>query len=90
MDFMFISGATPIKKDEFKLNVMIFLRKSNIAIRTIKNFLISYELRRQLEEDFKIIANRAHQHASLLCAADGPLVRFRKWYDQFFSPIEKS
>ncbi|MBS0648399.1 MAG: aromatic ring-hydroxylating dioxygenase subunit alpha [Verrucomicrobia bacterium] len=89
MDFMFLSGATPIKKDEFKLNVMIFLRKSNIASRAIKNLLISYELKRQLEEDFKIIANRAQQHASLFCAADGSLVRFRKWYEQFFSPMEE-
>jgi phenylpropionate dioxygenase-like ring-hydroxylating dioxygenase large terminal subunit len=46
--------------------------------------VVGPEIKRQLEQDFQIWANKAYLTQPLLAASDGPILAYRKWYSQFY------
>jgi hypothetical protein len=46
--------------------------------------IVGPEVKRQLEQDFAIWANKAYLARPMLAASDGPILGYRKWYSQFY------
>ena len=46
--------------------------------------IVGPEVKRQLEQDFAIWANKAYLTRPMLAASDGPILKYRKWYSQFY------
>jgi nitrite reductase/ring-hydroxylating ferredoxin subunit len=46
--------------------------------------IVGPEIKRQLEQDFAIWANKAYLAQPMLAASDGPILKYRKWYSQFY------
>jgi phenylpropionate dioxygenase-like ring-hydroxylating dioxygenase large terminal subunit len=46
--------------------------------------VVGPEVKRQLEQDFAIWANKAYLPNPMLAASDGPILTYRKWYSQFY------
>jgi hypothetical protein len=46
--------------------------------------IVGPEVKRQLEQDFLIWANKAYLAKPMLAASDGPILTYRKWYSQFY------
>ena len=46
--------------------------------------IVGPEIKRQLEQDFVIWANKAYLPQPMLAASDGPILTYRKWYSQFY------
>jgi hypothetical protein len=42
------------------------------------------EIKRQLEQDVVIWEKKAYYPQPLLAASDGPILKYRKWYSQFY------
>lgn len=46
--------------------------------------VVGPEVKRQLEQDFAIWTNKAYLANPMLAASDGPILKYRKWYSQFY------
>ena len=42
------------------------------------------EIRRQLEQDVVIWEKKAYMDRPMLAASDGPILKYRQWYRQFY------
>ncbi len=49
--------------------------------------VIGPEIKRIMEQDFEIWANKAYLARPMLAASDGPILAYRKWYGQFYPEV---
>ena len=47
-------------------------------------------LTRGFLEDVEIWENKTYREVPLLCADDGPIMKLRKWYTQFYAPFPEA
>lgn len=80
---------TPIDEESLQIRVMYRIvppKDNQVPLGILKQIfgVVGPEIKRQLEQDFAIWANKAYLPRPMLAASDGPIVKYRKWYSQFY------
>ncbi|MDE0882587.1 MAG: 3-ketosteroid-9-alpha-hydroxylase, partial [Myxococcota bacterium] len=84
---MLINAHTMIDEQTLDLRFGVRLKTSKNAEKT-KRIAAAYieNLTQGFLEDVAIWENKTYREVPLLCADDGPIMKLRKWYAQFFAP----
>jgi len=80
---------TPIDDEWLQIRVMYRIvppKDNQVPAPMLKQIfdVVGPEIKRQLEQDFAIWANKAYIARPMLAASDGPILTYRKWYSQFY------
>ena len=83
-----VNAHTMVDKDCLDLRFAVSLRGdaddaqvAALADRYIANLTAGFL------EDVAIWENKTYRAAPVLCADDGPIIKLRRWYEQFFAPF---
>jgi 3-ketosteroid 9alpha-monooxygenase subunit A len=84
---------TPIDENNLDLRIGIMLRLIEGGDRAkteryLKLYLENVKL--GFEDDLKIWEHKVYRDPPLLCEGDGPIMRMRRWYRQFYAPRGES
>jgi 3-ketosteroid 9alpha-monooxygenase subunit A len=84
-----INAHTMIDQDTLHLRFAVSLKHGGDLKKTEK-FLEQYieNLREGFFQDVRIWENKAFRDRPILCDGDGAIMRLRKWYRQFYQPME--
>ena len=79
------SFATPITRDRFHLRT-VFLqpKKQSGGNREIAAMHIEHVMA-NIDEDTRIWDYKIYQEKPTLCDGDGPIMKYRKWFKQFYA-----
>jgi len=82
-----INSHTPIDEKNLKLRFAVAVKRSD-AKKLGEGFLDQYikNLRDGFFQDIRIWEHMKFRDAPVLCDGDGPLMKLRKWYSQFYLP----
>lgn len=85
LDCIIQIGSTPIdeKYTQVTQTVMFLKRGSNPILRRLS----VWGIRQTAREDYPVWANKIYRERPVLCDNDGPIMDFRKWCKQFYSPM---
>jgi phenylpropionate dioxygenase-like ring-hydroxylating dioxygenase large terminal subunit len=87
---LLVSAVTPVEKDEVR--VRFFFTQPRAQTEGVSAFMAQgfiHEVCRQLDQD-KVIWDRQHYlDKPVICDGDGPVLRFRQWYRQFYAEWSK-
>lgn len=85
-----INANTMIDKDNMTLRFGVMLKKGKDARQT-EAFQRQYidNLSKGFQEDVDIWLEKRFVEKPILCDGDGPIMRLRKWYAQFYTPREQ-
>jgi len=89
IDACFVAASTPIDFETTEVTHSYSIRKlgedteSRARTQRVGDALIR-DLVKQVEEDLVILDRKIFQPQPRLCAADGPILQFRKWAQQFY------
>jgi 3-ketosteroid 9alpha-monooxygenase subunit A len=84
---------TPVDENNLDLRIGIMLRlvpggDREKTERYLKLYLENVKL--GFEDDLKIWEHKVYRDPPLLCDGDGPIMRMRRWYRQFYAPRGES
>ena len=86
LDIIIHVSVTPIDSNYVKQHFTIAINKNaNPLLRLLLTPIFLYTIRKQFEEDIAIFENRIIPEKLLICDGDALIVRYRKWYSQFYS-----
>ena len=79
-------GQTPVDETHTRLSFSILTRARDRSEPEVAAALRRYidDNVRTLEQDFPIWENKIYREHPLLCEADGPILKFRRWAAQFY------
>ncbi|MEO1271577.1 MAG: Rieske 2Fe-2S domain-containing protein [Myxococcota bacterium] len=82
-----VNAHTPIDENSLDLRFAVSLKIMGNAEKT-RTFAQMYcdNLRNGFHEDIDIWENKLYRDTPVLCAGDGPIIKLRTWYQQFFQP----
>ncbi|XP_060085283.1 probable 3-ketosteroid-9-alpha-monooxygenase, oxygenase component [Ylistrum balloti] len=91
MEARLINANTMIDTNKMILRFGVMLKKGNDLRQTVA-FQKGYieNLSKGFQEDVDIWLEKKFVEKPILCDGDGPLMRLRKWYSQFFVPREET
>lgn len=92
VDAMLVATSTPIDEDSTQVRFNFTVRKFDDAktTSTVAKAFVG-EINKQIQEDQPIWENKTFLPVPALADTDGPIVKFRKWYSQFYAePYEVS
>ncbi len=76
---------TPIDEQYLDIRLSIFFKKSNNPFRDmLVSLLLPRDIRRDFAKDIPIWENKAYLPRPLLCGGDGPIMKIRRWAQQFY------
>ena len=83
---VFQIGQTPVDETHTRLSFSILTRARDRSEPEVAAALRRYidDNVRTLEQDFPIWENKCYRERPLLCEADGPILKFRRWAAQFY------
>jgi phenylpropionate dioxygenase-like ring-hydroxylating dioxygenase large terminal subunit len=83
---LLVAAVTPVEKDEVRVRFCFTQPKGQVeglSAMAARGFIA--EVCRQLDQD-KVIWDRQHYLSRpVVCDGDGPILRFRQWYRQFYA-----
>ena len=87
---IFQIGQTPVDAETTRLSFSVLTRDRDRSDPEAAAALGRYvaDNVRTLEQDFPIWENKLYREHPLLCDADGPIHKFRRWAAQFYEPAE--
>ena len=87
LDSRLVNAHTMVDEDSLVLHFGVMLRKGKDPRQTeefskgyIENLTVGFH------EDIDIWQGKLYRDTPLLCANDGPIMKLRKWYAQFYAP----
>ena len=80
-----LQALTPVEPYHMRLETTAFC-SPNAGNLTLANRLALLAYAENVERDVLIWGKKKYLMAPALVRGDGPIVRFRKWYAQFYSP----
>ena len=85
-----INAHTPIDEGSLHLRFAVSLKIIGDNTEKTEKFAQFYSnnLRDGFHEDIEIWENKLYRETPVLCAGDGPIIKLRSWYQQFFQPPE--
>jgi 3-ketosteroid 9alpha-monooxygenase subunit A len=81
-EIRFITAVVPIERETVTLELSFSARLGGIDSPDMSLALID-EVIRQVDQDVVIWNNKAHWPEPMLAPGDGPIMRFRRWTEQF-------
>ncbi|MGZ8753529.1 MAG: Rieske 2Fe-2S domain-containing protein [Acidimicrobiia bacterium] len=86
VDAMLVATSTPIDENSTQVRFNFTVRKFDDAktTSTVAKAFVG-EINKQIQEDQPIWENKTFLPVPALADTDGPIVRFRKWYSQFYA-----
>lgn len=80
-----MGSMVPITKDKILLR-FAFTKPSDISeqFNMLTDFLIE-EIVRQVKHDIPIWQNKIYRENPILCDGDGPIAKYRRWFEQFYA-----
>ena len=84
-DTFLMSFTTPIDRDHTHMRFVFYKKKKNGKVPEggVADAIIA-DIIKQFEEDMPIWEEKCYVEQPLLCAKDGPISKFRRWYSQFY------
>jgi phenylpropionate dioxygenase-like ring-hydroxylating dioxygenase large terminal subunit len=85
-DTLLVAAVTPVEKDEVRVRFCFTQpkeQKDALATMVAQGFI--HEVCRQLDQDKVIWDRQRYMERPIVCDGDGPILRFRKWYSQFYA-----
>ena len=83
---LLVAAVTPVEKDEVRVRFCFTQPKkqaTDLATMVAQGFI--HEVCRQLDQDKVIWDRQRYLARPVICDGDGPILRFRKWYSQFYA-----
>jgi 3-ketosteroid 9alpha-monooxygenase subunit A len=86
VDALNIATTTPIDRDHTQVRFNFTVRKfdDERMTSTVADAFVK-EINKQVQEDTPIWENKAFLPVPALADTDGPIIKFRKWYSQFYA-----
>jgi len=78
---------TPTSMTATKIQVQLsvsFKKTKNPILNSLLRLFLPWEVKRDYERDIPIWENKITHQYPMLCHADGPIIQFRTWSQQFF------
>ena len=89
MDSVLVNAHTPVDDKSFDLRFGMMLRKVASDDKMAKYAdMYNDNLRIGFHEDISIWENKLYREVPVLCDKDGPIMKLRKWYAQFYDNPE--
>jgi phenylpropionate dioxygenase-like ring-hydroxylating dioxygenase large terminal subunit len=86
VDTLLVTGSTPIDDQTTRVRFNFYVRSlGDEAANSSVGKAFAAEVDRQFEEDTPIWEHKAHLVRPALADNDGPFMKFRKWYSQFYA-----
>lgn len=83
-EILFTAAVTPIEAEQVELQLSLMARLAGPGIPEMSRALVE-EVVKQVGEDVPIWNNKAHWPSPSLAPGDGPIMKFRRWTEQFAS-----
>lgn len=83
---LLIAAITPVEKDEIRVRFCFTQPKAQtegLSAMVAHGFI--HEVCRQLDQDKVIWDNQRYLDRPIVCDGDGPILRFRRYYSQFYA-----
>ncbi len=90
-DTLLLAAVTPVEKDEVRVR-FCFTQPKTQSTDTGALFAAGFvrEVCRQLDQDKVIWDHQRYLTKPIICDGDGPILRFRQWYGQFYAEGTKA
>ncbi|MCB0977932.1 MAG: Rieske 2Fe-2S domain-containing protein [Acidimicrobiales bacterium] len=86
IDTLLVTATTPIDDQTTQCRFNFYVRSlGDAAVDSSVGDAFASEVDRQFEEDVPIWEHKAHLVRPALADNDGPFMKFRKWYSQFYA-----
>jgi 3-ketosteroid 9alpha-monooxygenase subunit A len=77
--------VTPIDDQSLHLRFNFSLPKAQNEQHKLYTQGFKEEIRYQVEQDIPIWENKVYLDSPILCDGDGPIAKYRKWFQQFYA-----
>jgi 3-ketosteroid 9alpha-monooxygenase subunit A len=83
-----LNSHTPIDENTLHLRFGVSLKILGGDVEKTSGFALRYvdNLEKGFGEDIEIWEEKLYRETPILCKGDGPIVRLRNWYAQFYAP----
>ena len=86
IDTILVSASTPITGDQTETRFHFYVKNlGDAATNSSVGDAFAAEVDRQFVEDIPVWEHKAHLVRPALADTDGPFMKFRKWYSQFYA-----
>ena len=79
-----IAAVTPVEKEEVRVRCFTQPRQQATPIAAMMAQGFIHEVCRQLDQDKVIWDHQKYMPRPVICGGDGPILRFRQYYQQFY------
>lgn len=87
-EILFTAAVTPIEAEQVELQLSLMPRRAGLDTPEMSQALVE-EVVKQVGEDVPIWNNKAHWPQPSLAPGDGPIMKFRRWAEQFSAPAPR-
>lgn len=85
IDTILVTASTPVRSDQTETRFHFYVRNlGDAAANSSVGAAFAAEVDKQFIEDMPIWEHKAHLVRPALADTDGPFMKFRKWYSQFY------
>ena len=86
IDTVLVTASTPVRSDQTETRFHFYVRNmGDEATNSTVGQAFAAEVDKQFIEDMPIWEHKAHLVRPALADTDGPFMKFRKWYSQFYA-----
>lgn len=88
---LLVAAVTPVEKDEVRVRFCFTQPKDQVeglSAMAARGFIA--EVCRQLDQDKVIWDRQRYLPRPVVCDGDGPILRFRQWYRQFYAELAEA
>lgn len=85
IDLLIIGLPTPVESDVLELRFACSVPRENAEVNAEITQLILENAFSQVEQDIPIWEHKIYKKDPLLCDGDGPIAKYRKWFQQFYA-----
>jgi phenylpropionate dioxygenase-like ring-hydroxylating dioxygenase large terminal subunit len=84
-DVLMMGTVTPIDDQNVHLRFNFSVPREQSELNAMYTTGVVEEIVRQVEQDIPIWENKVYVEQPVLCDGDGPIAKYRKWFQQFYA-----
>ncbi len=84
-DIVMMGTITPIDDQSIHLRFVFTLPREQTDLHKLYANGVRDEIVHQVEQDLPIWENKVYLESPVLCDGDGPIAKYRKWFQQFYA-----
>ena len=84
-DVIMMGTITPIDDQSLHLRFVFTLPREQTGMHKLYAHGVRDEIVHQVEQDLPIWENKVYLESPILCDGDGPIAKYRKWFQQFYA-----